>query len=848
MKYISIELHQLKAFSYISGIETLKLDTEAMVQLILGTNGSGKSSLLRECSPLPGNRSDYFDTGYKKVELSHGGSLYLLTSDFRNKSHAHSFIKDGEELNESGTTSVQEDLVRSHLGYTKRIEDLVVGKYKITQMSPGQRKNLLMMINPYSLEFMLDYHKNISSQIRSCKSNLTHLYEREVELSSELLKEEDLNELLEERESLDDPLKEVIRYGYQLEEKIRSLENVSSVQFDIDSYLSNILKYQKELANFSDIPRDDLQSVREAAKSRIDILSANEVSVGDQISSLVEEIDKYQGILNDLKDQADSTELENTLETLQSEIVKKKEATVPNPYTRDLMDTLFSRIEKIADITSFFLGISTKLLPSSKVRSKKNSLFKRSEQLRILDGQVEYYRNQISELDRDLDISMDDLPKTNCSKEICPLYSAFVLKHDVVYDKLSKAREALRKIEHKRKRRSSYVEGLSEQLREQEPYIPRITELVTILREHPDLKEHVKEYNILHVLQTNPTLISRVLFDHYDRSKITHEVEDLQSEYLKKLELQKELAKTDTSELSFTENLITEMSSKLAGLRFKQDTISEDIAHATSFHKRILRYQELINWVESQKRNLDEQYEQSRKAHERDLYVELLEINKEAKDHYVRRISTIDNTLRQQEILSAKYTDEIKIQIGKIDARRKKLELVEKALSPKDGIPHKYNVSFINSLIERMNYYIDLVFSYPFEVVPVDPHDPLDYKFQAQAGDVIIPDISLCSDAQAEMMNLAFMLSVIHHLNLSDYPISLDEIGKGFDHYHKQNLLTLFTEVIEHDLVSQIFIINHHSAIWSGLSNSDILVLSDKNIMTPTDYNNHVEITKYTNT
>lgn len=41
----------------------LKLDFESIYQLVLGTNGSGKSSVLYELSPLPAQSSHYVKGG-----------------------------------------------------------------------------------------------------------------------------------------------------------------------------------------------------------------------------------------------------------------------------------------------------------------------------------------------------------------------------------------------------------------------------------------------------------------------------------------------------------------------------------------------------------------------------------------------------------------------------------------------------------------------------------------------------------------------------------------------------------------------------------------------------------------
>jgi ABC-type cobalamin/Fe3+-siderophores transport system ATPase subunit len=69
MKIVSIELKGYK-FLALSNINFIQLRPENKLQLILGTNGSGKSSLLKECSPLPANPSEFTKDGYKLIDIT----------------------------------------------------------------------------------------------------------------------------------------------------------------------------------------------------------------------------------------------------------------------------------------------------------------------------------------------------------------------------------------------------------------------------------------------------------------------------------------------------------------------------------------------------------------------------------------------------------------------------------------------------------------------------------------------------------------------------------------------------------------------------------------------------------
>ena len=96
----------LKGFKYLMFVGNVKeLDVTDMTQIVMlsGDNGKGKSSVMRELSPYPATRTDYEKNGMKIIEIQHGKDYFVLTSDF-SKTGAHSFIRNNEELNISGTS------------------------------------------------------------------------------------------------------------------------------------------------------------------------------------------------------------------------------------------------------------------------------------------------------------------------------------------------------------------------------------------------------------------------------------------------------------------------------------------------------------------------------------------------------------------------------------------------------------------------------------------------------------------------------------------------------------------------------------------------------------------------
>ena len=91
-----MQIHELSLRGYkrllLNRIQRFTLKPHAPHQLIIGTNGSGKSSVMAELTPLPPFGGSFLKTGSKVIRLSHRGGEYTLSSDFSNGSKPHSFI------------------------------------------------------------------------------------------------------------------------------------------------------------------------------------------------------------------------------------------------------------------------------------------------------------------------------------------------------------------------------------------------------------------------------------------------------------------------------------------------------------------------------------------------------------------------------------------------------------------------------------------------------------------------------------------------------------------------------------------------------------------------------------
>ncbi len=149
MYIADIELHLAKRL-LVRGIKNFKATFSSLYQIILGTNGSGKSYLLSELSPLPGIAKMFEKGGYKKITIHDDGHIFVLTNKFDSGSGVHSFVMDGVDLNENGTGTIQKELVAKYFkGLTPELFSVLTYRKfsRFTEMDTNKRRSYMMMLS-----------------------------------------------------------------------------------------------------------------------------------------------------------------------------------------------------------------------------------------------------------------------------------------------------------------------------------------------------------------------------------------------------------------------------------------------------------------------------------------------------------------------------------------------------------------------------------------------------------------------------------------------------------------------------------------------------------------------------
>jgi hypothetical protein len=183
-----------------------------------------------------------------------------------------------------------------------------------------------------------------------------------------------------------------------------------------------------------------------------------------------------------------------------------------------------------------------------------------------------------------------------------------------------------------------------------------------------------------------------------------------------------------------------------------------------------------------------------------------------------------------------------------LEARLERAKLKERAakllistLSPTEGLIAEGMTGFVNNYMTQVNKVIASIWSYDMFVLPVTVGETesadLTYRFPLQLYGMPKPlkDIVEGSLSMQQLFDMAFRVVGMAYLGLEHMPLFLDEFGTGFDEHHKNEALKAIRKIIEQMGFEQTFIISHDSNNYGGLSNAELCVLCDKNVLIPPD-------------
>lgn len=814
----------------LNGVKRFKMVMRERIQLILGTNGSGKSSLMKELSPLPANPAAYSKNGSKTISITHKGSDYLLVSDF-SKPKPHSFMKDGEELNEGGTITFQKDLVWKYFQYDQDIHDLLTGLERFTEMPIPRRREWLTKLCVTNFDYAIATYNKIRERSRDVTGALKLAKKRLVMEIAKVASPEEISKIQTE---IDNLLKDInALYGSRSDER-RTPDDVENEQRRIEielSDLSNRLFAVKALFAGREIMHpEQMQQVITQTREEIAANAALTDQFTKEHASLKETLDAYvksgASDLSELNQRVHALaqkkfDLENS-EKLKLVFSDPIQASAALQSVYESLFACFSSLPENKDRRFSYPNLQTAREKEITIKQKLQEANTRLERLRHRE---EHLKN----------LKQGDM--TRCPK--CSHTWILGYSED----------EEIKVI-------TTIAQGV-EFVKKQEEELKAVQELIVTNTEYGDkLREYTRCVNALPVLAPFWNYLNDgEIVQDYPRFALT-QLESLRSDLLlqqQALDLNKEIqsthdriqlaVKASNMDMSKTSTRIEQCEEQLGKLAIQARTLQTKLSQSQHDLNRINELLELSGKIQR-----------------------CMQLMETGVDDMVRAIRNeiINRTLNQLQLDVAekqRVLNDIGMQKGIVKDLENNIEILTReetvykmlvsALSPTDGLIAEGLLGFIRNYVRKMNVVIKRIWTYSMEVKDCSSDSEgsadLDYKFpiivQGNEDDPV-DDVKNGSTGMKEIINLSFKVVAMHYLGMDEYPLMLDEFGAGFDDAHRVNAGATIKLLMEQHAFSQLFMISHYASTHGSFTNAEIAVICGTNIMLPTKdkYNTHVEM------
>jgi len=849
MKFEKLILHKYIPLLH-SDTTTLSIDMLSSVIPIIGNNGSGKSSVLRMMTVFPPQSSDFEDEGYKELYVSHEGNEYILRSEFTKSKGIHKFIFNGENLNLSENSTAQISLCESHFGMNNLVRDLTSGNMNLSATTRAARKDILLACYPSDLTFVLNYHKKVSSKLRSIKSNIKMMKVRLQEVTDKLMDEEEYKSLTKLDKELVEFQANIDSWMYRLNQDIELLKQHDDYNPDLKDFDKEEFDIRTEILkkDLRSIPNDIMFGTPDVI-SKVGIIESSmtmrESTLNDlntQIKKLIKEIDEYEDLDNDdIDSEIKKTRLEiQGLEDTCNEI--KIDTNLPVINLPNDHDTILINMNE--HITALF-SCESRILPSRVISERESDLVNINREGASLASDVDRLKKNANLIRDKIKKQKVLTPDKSCNLK-CPLRTNF----DYTISGLEKELLDL-------ERTIRVHEKSLETLRDKKNNL--ITEISPSRQLLGSIQYMENFYNanswcacisdsldaFIDSLSDNASKVYNTIARVYANSRAIANVEKIQKDlksvkYRLKVLLENKLP---------TKQLISKgLVGKRSELKELQDKFKVFDREYKVLDKQLVNYKKLSKIRSSFKDFADETMARvnSDSITQRISYLQgLIGSLKEYKQAASNKQSGIASTLKEQSHLRIRLNEEINPNLKKLRNDKSNLDMLEAALSPNTGIPHIYMTRFINSIFRTANEYISIVWNYDLSFKELSEDKTLDFNFPITLHNKSgVKDLSMCSKGEQEMLNLAFTLALCVHMSLCNkFPMKLDEVDSGFAATHRGNLLTLLSMLIRQGLIRQLILVNHFSSLFTSFANSQVVCLNPEGIAVPTSYNEGVTIT-----
>lgn len=803
----------------LSNIQKIVYTPTSLYQIILGTNGSGKSSLLYELTPLPAQSRNYSKEGFKSITLTHKGHRYVLTSSFKS-GNKHSFEKDGEELNPGGTMQIQRELVRTEFSVTPDLHDLIIGRTRFTEMTAIQRRDWITSLSNVDYTYPLSVFNKLKGLARDRVGAVKHLRERLAIETNALRTLEITADAAEQEHQLQHELHHLTH------ERAPNIPTVDQVSFRLQETLSriklcsdNLMSHYKVLRESGRVWGQQFEMDAQSATMSEELIASKAL-----YERTLHEVDELRSIAQryGYGEVTFPEDLDQRIDALDALIAAHAARSIPFDVILDPVGALSDLQSIQTDVMQLFFALPDNTDRHLSKDTESQARYKIDQLKQEFDQHtsvIHRARNRINDME-----SARDQTCPSCKYVWREGFSEHFLAEQ--QEIIQRSIPLLETTERRIQEQQAFLEEIdaySAQCRQFRGYVqsyPRLSSLWNYILENQFL--------------TNAPATHTDIFTAF-RQEVESAVAGVQQQeehrQLKVLQAQRDFISTHENPHSRIEALERDVVKYASTARRATATLQSIEGEIKDRDAMEALNEELIA--------LRLQLENTQALYLQALRNELIDVTSRKHQQTLGQIQIQLTAKRNLE----QIVNDIQHSLDDVVLDSEALSALVKALSPTEGLIAEQLAGFIGCFTGQLNSIIASIWTYDMQVLPCGiDSDELTYKFPLQVKDAdnVSTDIREGSKAQQEIVNFAFILTVMLYRGLLDYPLYLDELGEGFDEQHRENAMTFMKHLLDVGQYSQVFMISHYMSSWSVFEGAEHLVLDSTNIAVPDRVNPHV--------
>lgn len=810
MRILSIELVG-NVFLAINNIHRISVDLTASYHVFLGTNGSGKTTVQRECTPWPPTTSHYSPGGKKVISVHHDSQEWLLSSFRGEKDFTHSFVcmsDPTKELNVGGTKTAQLELLQRWLGLDGDLLKLLLGDVNFTELTASKRSDWFTRISNTDFSFAFALYKRLKTNLRDTQGAYKNQAQRLTEETAKLSRIDNVPEMRREYNALLEDVRLMLsERGTQQHADVADIERrlnneISTMEAIAEKILSlNIVG----LGAVDDYKIAELEHLRTSVSSKLDVVTGLRLELPTPVDN--DDTTVSQEYFDGLVQKYQELSEQSKWGVLPSAAVVKRK-------TDEIRDSVRDIIASAAD--------------NNVVKYTKDVYLSTEDKRNALMAKISGLEAHIERLEQHIKHThVDILSCPNCKFEWDPTGSQASLNNTVALLQTQQATVESLKLE------LSAVDVRWDELR---AFSIQLNSYRMVIHNYPELQPLWNKIPPTVVFNGNKEFALGVLLDWLVAVEASVKATHLKQE-IDRLEHVLGVANAAgvASLAQHRENLdleIETLTEQLGGIR----STLEKSQHAVKSLERLYVLGE--NLIATRERAITLQKELLDAMYGRHL--------DSAINATHARLGGLQSNLKQVDAIQS-VIESIKLNHSQLENDQKAWALLVKSMSPSEGVIANALTEFINSTIDQINSVIDFIWATDLSVDPCKPTgEELTYLFPLRVNGKVIDgnnaDVSDGSSAQRDVVNFAFRVVAARNLLSTPAPLYLDEFGRTFDQQHLNNAMIWLRSLVDAGVFTQLFFITHQTSTVDQFSDGEYLVLDPTNVTPPPTANQHAII------